>query len=242
MACRCIIIDDEPPAIKVLKKYIETVPALEICGTCNNAFEALNLLTTERVDLMFLDIQMPKLIGTDLLKALPHAPKVIFTTAHKGFAVEAFELEAVDYLLKPISFERFLKAVNKALHINHPFTENPAPTISFVYFRADRKMIKVFLDEILYIECIRDYVIIHMDKERELRVKITLNHVESILPGNQFLRIHRSFIVSIHKITAFTKTDVEIGRIELPIGKSFTKVFLKLTPNNENLPDGVAER
>ncbi|GAA4430726.1 LytTR family DNA-binding domain-containing protein [Pontibacter saemangeumensis] len=242
MACRCIIVDDEPPAIKVLEKYIEMLPQLEICGTCKNAFEALSLLTKERVDLIFLDIHMPKLIGTELLRTLPHPPKVIFTTAHKTFAVEAFELDAVDYLLKPISFERFLKAVNKVLQINHPLPETPSLTPSFVYFRADRKMIKVLLDEILYIESLRDYVVIHMKEARELRVKITLNHVEGMLPDDQFLRIHRSFIASINKITAFTKTDVEIGSTELPIGKSFTSVFIKLTPNNENLPDGVAER
>ena len=114
--------------------------------------------------------------------------------------------------------------------------------ISFVYFRADRKMIKVFLEDILYIESFRDYVIIHMEQARELRVKLSLNHVERMLPGNQFLRIHRSFIVSSNKSTAFTKTDVEIGRTELPIGKSFTQVFRKLSISDASLPDGVAER
>lgn len=242
MACKCIIVDDEPPAIKVLKKYIGSVPQLEITGSCKNAFEALNLLSKEKVDLIFLDIDMPRLNGTQFLRTLSLPPKVIFTTAHKDFAVEAFELEAVDFLLKPISFERFLKAVNKVLHTNYSLTENPTSTSSFVYFRADRKMIKVFLNEILYIESYRDYVIIHLEKVRELRVKLTLNHVEKLLPCNQFLRIHRSFLVSIDKMTAFTKTDVEIGKTELPIGKSFTCLFQKIMPNNSNLPGGVAER
>lgn len=242
MAWRCIIVDDEPPAIKVLKKYIEMIPQLELSGTCKNAFEALNILSKEKIELIFLDINMPKLIGTEFLKTLSYPPKVIFTTAHKDFAVEAFELDAVDYLLKPISFERFLKAINKILQINYPLTETPPSPISFVYFRAERKMIKVFLNELLYIESYRDYVIIHIEKDRELRVKLSLNNVEGLLPANQFLRIHRSFIVSISKITAFTKTDVEIGRTELPIGKSFTGVFQKLTPNICNLPDGVSER
>jgi DNA-binding LytR/AlgR family response regulator len=242
MACRCIIVDDEPPAIKVLQKYIETVPQLEISGTCKNGFEVVNLLSEKRIDLIFLDIHMPKLIGTELVRSLSHPPKVIFTTAHKDFALEAFELDAVDYLLKPISFERFLKAVNKVLQTKHPVADPPAPTTSFVYFRADRKMIKVILDEILYIESYRDYVLIHLDQARELKIKLTLNHVEEMLPANQFLRIHRSFIVPVRKITAFTKTDVEIGRTELPIGKCFTHAFLKLMPNSDNLPDGVAER
>ncbi|MFN4762987.1 LytR/AlgR family response regulator transcription factor [Gillisia sp. Q332] len=242
MACKCIIVDDEPPAIKVLKKYIGNVPQLEITASCKNAFEALDLLSQEKVDLIFLDIDMPRLNGTQFIRTLFLPPKVIFTTAHKDFAIEAFELDAVDYLLKPISFERFLKAVNKVLHTNYSLAEKPTSTSSFVYFRADRKMIKVFLNEILYIESFRDYVVIHMEKARELRVKLTLNHVEKLLPFNQFLRIHRSFLVSIDKITAFTKTDVEIGRTELPIGKSFTCHFQRIMPNNPQLPGGVAER
>lgn len=242
MAYKCIIVDDEPPATKVLEKYIEETPQLTLLGTCKNAFEALDLLRIKKVDLIFLDIHLPKLFGTELLRTLNHPPKVIFTTAHKDFAIEAFELDAVDYLLKPISFERFLKAVNKVLQTNNPVAETPDPMISFVYFRADRKMIKVFLEDILYIESFRDYVIIHMEQARELRVKLSLNHVERMLPGNQFLRIHRSFIVSSNKITAFTKTDVEIGRTELPIGKSFTQVFRKLSISDASLPDGVAER
>lgn len=234
MACKCIIVDDEPPAIRVLKKYIQTIPQLELSASCRNAFEALNHLSQEKVDLIFLDIHMPKLIGTEFLKSLSYPPKIIFTTAHKDFAVEAFELDAVDYLLKPISFERFLKAVNKVIQINYPLPETPASNISFVYFRADRKMVKVFLNEILYIESYRDYVTIHMENSRELRVKLTLNHVEGMLPGNQFLRIHRSYIVSINKISAFTKNDIEIGRTEIPIGKSFTGIFSKLTPNDSS--------
>jgi DNA-binding LytR/AlgR family response regulator len=242
MACKCLIVDDEPPAIKILEKYIKTVPSLEISGTCNNAFEAMNLLIKNRVDLLFLDIQMPQLIGTELLRTLPQPPKVIFTTAHRGFAIEAFELDAVDYLLKPISYERFLKAVNKALQVNYTIAEIQNSGIGFVYLRADRKMIKVFLDHILYVESYRDYVLVHLKKEKLLKVKLTLNNIEKMLPENQFLRIHRSFLVSMNKISAFTKTDVEIGRKELPIGKSYTGAFKKLTPNNLNLPRGVEER
>lgn len=243
MVYKCIIVDDEPPAVKVLKKYIEGVPQLELCTTCKNGFEAINLLREKPIDLMFLDIHMPKLFGTEFLRTLTYPPKVIFTTAHKEFAIEAFELGAVDYLLKPVSFERFLKAINKAFHVDHiPVAETHTPAVSFVYFRADRKMVKVFLEEILYLESLRDYVVIHMKKNKELRVKLTLNHVEKMLPDSQFLRIHRSYIVSIDKITAFTKSDVEIGKIELPIGKSFTGAFCKITPNNSDFPDGVEER
>ncbi|RIA09527.1 LytTR family two component transcriptional regulator [Flavobacteriaceae bacterium MAR_2010_72] len=242
MLCKCIIVDDEPPAIHVLETYIESLPQLEIVGVCKNAFEAINLMNTEKVDLMFLDINMPKLMGTQLMKTLQHPPKVIFTTAHKDYAIEAFDLDAIDYLLKPISFERFLKAVNKFCNIPQAELESVAQNPGFVYFRADRKMVKVFLDDVLYIESFKDYVVIHRSNESPLRIKQTLNSVESVLPKHQFLRIHRSYIVSFNKITAFTKTDVEIGKMELPIGRSYSDVFKQLTPNSQSLPEGVDER
>lgn len=241
MRCKCIIVDDEPPAIKILENYIKAVSQLEIVKTCKNAFEALDVLNNQKIDLMFLDIHMPKLIGTELVKSLTYQPKAIFTTAHKDFAIEAFELDAVDYLLKPFSFERFLKAVNKFSHIAN-FEIAPEDTTSgFLYFRSDRKMVKVFTCDIQYIESFKDYVVIHRDNEPDLRIKQTLNHVENMLPGNLFVRIHRSFVVSAKKITAFTKKDVEIGKVELPIGKSYTEGFRKLIPNNLSLPEGVDE-
>jgi len=239
MAYKCIIVDDEPPAIKVLEKYINSLPQLEIVKSCKNAFEAFNILSNQKIDLIFLDVQMPKLIGTELLKALPYPPKAIFTTAHKDFAIEAFELDAIDYLLKPISFERFLKAVNKFCHIKNNGMDAIDQTSGFLYLRFDRKMVKIFLNDILYLESFKDYVVIHRDHEPELRIKQTLNSMENMLPQHLFLRIHRSFIVSVNKITAFTKNDVEIGKIELPIGKSYSHAFNELSPDNLNLPEGV---
>ncbi|MBX2964058.1 MAG: response regulator transcription factor [Cyclobacteriaceae bacterium] len=241
MRHKCIIVDDEPPAIKILERYIDSVPQLEIVKSCKNAFEALNVLSSKRIDLMFLDIHMPKLIGTELLKTLPYQPKTIFTTAHKDFALEAFELDAVDYLLKPISFERFLKAVNKFCHVSGFESRPEEQSPGFLYFRSDRKMVKVFLDNIVYAESFKDYVVIHRENEPELRIKQTLNNVENMLPDNQFVRIHRSFIVAAKKITAFTKKDVEIGKIELPIGKRYIEGFRKLVPDNLSLPEGVDE-
>lgn len=237
MKYKCIIVDDEPPAIKILKNYIETLEHLEIVGTCNNAFQATDMLTKEKIDLMFLDINMPKLMGTQLLKTLQHPPKVICTTAHKDYAVEAFELDAVDYLLKPVSFERFLKAVNKFSQFsNSEAVEVNISGPAFLYFRSDRKMVKVFLDDINYIESYKDYVIIHRQNDEALKVKYAISSVENMLPQNSFLRIHRSFIVSIQKVTAFTNNDVEIGKKELPIGRSYTDVFRKLTHNNTLIP------
>ena len=230
MKYNCIIVDDEPHAIKILESYIRSTDQLKIVGTCSNAFRAINILNNEKVDLIFLDINMPKLLGTQLLKTLQYPPKVIFTTAHKDYAIEAFELDAIDYLLKPISFERFLKAVNKFCHTT---TVEVAPANhgpGFLYFRADRKMVKVFLKDIFYIESYKDYIIIHK-KTDVVKVKLTISAVEKMLPQNLFLRIHRSFLVAIHQVTAYTKYDVEIGKIELPIGRSFSSVIQKLTDN-----------
>ncbi|SDB50518.1 two component transcriptional regulator, LytTR family [Flavobacteriaceae bacterium MAR_2010_188] len=239
MQYNCLIVDDEPPAIKILESYVESVPQLNVVKTCHNAFEALNVLNQEKIDLMFLDIHMPKLIGTDLLKTLPFPPKVIFTTAHKDFALEAFDLDAIDYLLKPVSFERFLKAVNKFTSLTHIEIDSIVQAPGFVYFRADRKMIKVFLDDILYIESLKDYIVVHRKNNPDLKIKQTLTSVENMLPHNLFLRIHRSFIVSSNKVTAYTKNDVEIGKIELPIGRNHQEVFKKLAPSQSSFPDDV---
>ena len=234
MVYRCIIVDDEPPAIKVLQKYIESCPQLEIVGSCTNAFEALTFLNSDKIDLMFLDINMPKLMGTDLLKTLHYPPKVIFTTAHKDYAIEAFELDAIDYLLKPISFERFLKAVNRFCQLNSPLTDSSTDDLGFLYFRADRKMIKVWIDDILYIESFKDYIVIHRSDSPDLKVKQTISSVERLLPSNLFVRIHRSYIVAINKITAYTKNDVEIGRVELPFGSNYSETVSRLTGNNSD--------
>ena len=228
---QCLIVDDEPPAINILKNYIEALDYLEIIGTCNNALRAIEILNSRKVDLMFLDINMPKLLGTQLLKSIQHPPEVIFTTAHKDYAIEAFELDAIDYLLKPVSFERFMKAVNKFCQINTIKSDTYSASPGFLYFRADRRMVKVFLKDITYIESYKDYVVIHRQNDENLKVKYAISSVENMLPQNLFLRIHRSFIVSVKKVTAFTNNDVEIGKRELPIGKSYADVFKKLTGN-----------
>ena len=233
MRHKCIIVDDEPPAIKVIKKYIDSVSQLELVGTCNNAFQTMELLSNQKVELIFLDIHMPKLMGTEMLRTLQHAPKVIFTTAHKDFAIEAFELDAIDYLLKPISFERFLKAVNKYCHVANVETALTENSSGFLYFRSDRKMVKVLLDEITFIESFKDYIIIHRQNNEDIKVKQTLSSVEKMLPQKMFERIHRSYIVSIKKVTAFTNSDVEIGKTELPIGRSYLEVYNRLNIDNE---------
>lgn len=235
MYCRCLIVDDEPPAVRVLKKYIESLENLELAGSCKNALEAMTLLNTEKIDLLFLDVNMPKLLGTQLVKSLANPPKVIFTSAHKEYAHEAFDLDAVDYLLKPISYERFLKAVNKFCQLSHTALETLPSDQGFVYFRSDRKMIKVYLDEIMYIESLKDYIVIHRLNKPDIRVKQTLSSVEELLPDNQFLRIHRSYIIALSKVTAFSKFEVEINNVELPFGKNYADTALRLTRLNQDV-------
>src|SRR6187401_1548989 len=158
----CLLVDDEPPALEILNHYISETPLLEVVKECHHAMAAFEFLQQHRVDLIFLDVQMPRLLGTELLRSLPHAPKVIFTTAYRDYAVEGFELGAVDYLLKPYSFDRFLRAVHKVLDLeqrNHQPTNISASTSDrFLYVRADRKMVKVMVDDIRYIESLKDYI------------------------------------------------------------------------------------
>jgi len=229
---KCLIVDDEPPAARVLRNYIESLDYLEVAGTCSNAFEAIEMLNSMKVDLMFLDISIPKMLGTQMVRTIRTTPRVIFITGHRDYAAEAFELDAVDYLMKPVSFERFMKAVNKFRQVCTPDPELNDHSPGFLYFRTERKMVKVFLDDITYIESFRDYIIIHRQTAADLKVKCGISSVESMLPHNRFLRIHRSFIVSVPKVTAFTTNDVEIGTRELPIGRSYHEVHEKLTSGN----------
>lgn len=224
----CLAVDDEPLALSVLEKYIGSVANLELVGSCQNAVQALELLQQYKVDLIFLDIQMPQIMGTDFIRTLKKSPKIIFTTAFRKYAVEGFELDAVDYLLKPISFERFLKAVNKVLQTNldapdsmyrlNETVSESAP--SHLYFRVDRKMVKVFLHDILYIEGFSDYVKI-ITSSKTLITKQLISTLEETLPKEIFIRIHRSFIISINKINSYNADSITIGNAELPIGRLF---------------------
>lgn len=225
---KCLVIDDELPAREILKSHIAGVEALELCGTCSNAVEAVSFLKDSRVDLLFLDIQMPHLLGTNFVRTLRNPPKVIFTTAYRKYAVEGFELDAVDFLLKPISFERFLKGVNKILQVNLqgvPDVTPPAgsqlePAQPFLYFRANRKMVKVLFDEILYIEGLNDYIKI-ITTTKAIVTKHLMASLEEMLPSKEFVRIHKSFIVAIGKIESFNADSVEIEKREIPIGRLF---------------------
>jgi len=213
------------------------VEQLEVVATCKSAFQAMEVMKTERIDLIFLDIQMPDLSGTSFLRTLQHPPKVIFMTAYKEFAAEAFDLNAVDYLLKPMSSERFFKAVNKVIDNGMPHEEEREiyTERECLYLKANRKVVKIFLDEITYIESAKDYIKIYRQMATPLMVKHSLTALATRLPRNLFVRVHRSFIVSINRITAFTNYDIEIGKIEIPIGRQYLGQWKRLSKTTKAL-------
>jgi two-component system, LytTR family, response regulator len=234
MRIKCLIVDDEPLAREVLKRYIEQMPVLELMGECGNAIHANTLLQQQEIDLVFLDIRMPQLNGTDFLKMLKSPPKVIFTTAYSEYALEGYELDVIDYLMKPIRFDRFFKAVNKAFPSEgkKQFVEETVGTEqskneSFVYFRADRKMVKILLSDILYVESMKDYVKVFAHNNTII-TKQSISSVETMLPENKFVRVHRSYIVSLDKIKTFTNELIEVGDTEIPIGKLYRFNVIKL--------------
>jgi DNA-binding LytR/AlgR family response regulator len=224
----CLVVDDEPPALEVLKKYIESIPTLQLAGICSNAVEALSIIRERSIDLIFLDIQMPQILGTDFIRTLTNPPKIIFTTAYRKYAVEGFDLDAVDYLLKPISFERFLKAVNKIMktslqqgNLPEGLADNGKDTLNtFIHFRADRKILKVALDDIVYIESLKDYIRV-VTKNKTILTKYSISSLEESLPVHAFIRIHRSYIIAINKIDFYTHELVGIGKQELPISRMY---------------------
>jgi len=216
----CIIVEDEPLAAEVVKDYILQIPFLQLKGICTDALYAMELLQKEKIDLMFLDIQMPQLLGTDLLRTLNNPPKVIFTTAYREFAIEGFELNAVDYLLKPISFERFLKAVNKVMDIKLPQQMQQETQDPYLYFRSDRKMHKVAMDDIIFIESLKDYIKV-VTKSKTIITKQSISSIEERLPKSSFIRIHRSFIVSLSKVQSYSPELIAIGNEELPVSRMY---------------------
>jgi len=227
MQYRCIIVDDEPLAIEVIKTHADNMGIFKIMGECNNAIEAFQILTSEKIDLMFLDIQMPGIKGTDFLKNLVNPPKVILTTAYRDYAYEGYELNVVDYLLKPIPYDRFIRAVDKFLQIESRKTGDSANE-KFIYLNINKKVHKILIDEIVYVESIKDYLSIHT-LSGDLVAKHTISAFELLLPENEFVRIHRSFIVSIGKIKRFNYQSIEIEKKELPIGPNYqASVFEKL--------------
>ncbi len=241
MKLKCIIVDDEPLAIEVIESYLARIEGVEIVATCNNAVMAFEILQKQSIDLMFLDIQMPKLTGIDFLKTLKKAPKVIFTTAYRDYAIESYDLDVVDYLLKPISFDRFLKAIGRVYQREpdyNGFASNGnaigTETNGHIYLKADKKMVKILLGEILYIESLKDYVRVKTP-HKEVISHQKISYLEEKLPEELFLRIHRSFIVSLNKVEAYSASSIEIPGKELPIGRNYKNQVLAVLGRQNNL-------
>lgn len=233
----CLIVDDEELARTLLENYISRLPYLKLVGKCSNPIEALQLLQHQSVDLIFLDIQMPEMIGTDFLKSLSHKPMVIFTTAYTEYALESYELNVVDYLLKPFPFERFLKAVNKAsdlskLKSNIESTsiissEDAATEKNYILVKSGYKVHRIYHTDILYIQSMREYVAYHTPTGRILSLG-SLKQLEVDLPQDQFLRIHKSYIISKAKASILEGNMIYIGKEKIPIGASYRQEVLKL--------------
>lgn len=231
---RCLLIDDEPLALDVLRTYISSTTMLEVAGECSHAVAAFEVLQTQKIDLIFLDVNLPMLSGIEFLRALPEPPAVIITSAHKDFAVDGFEIGIVDYLLKPFSFERFMRAVYRALSMEsngHESTSHAQSSERFIYVRADRKMIKVILKDVLYIESLKDYARIFLT-DGQVITKQKISALEAMLPDSTFLRIHRSFIINASRISSFSSSSVFINKIELPVGPLFKNETMKRLTGN----------
>jgi len=226
----CIIVDDEPVARDILKSHLQKVDAVNVVATCKNAIEAFNEISSNQINLIFLDINMPEISGLSFAKSINKNIKVIFTTAYREYAIEGFDIQAVDYLLKPISFERLLQSVNKYLGENSSESiENTVEIIQeksdFIFVRSDRKMIKINFSDINYVESFSDYIKIYV-ADKTIVTRETITNIEAKLPQKDFLRIHRSYIVSISKIESFTNEFIEVKKKAIPISRSYKKDVL----------------
>lgn len=229
---RCIIVDDEPVARDILESHLSKIDTIEIVKSCKNATEAFNAVSLHSVDLIFLDINMPGISGLDFAKSINQHIKIIFTTAYREYAVDGFNLQAVDYLLKPISFERLLQGVHKYLGeniVSEPIVQTPIiPEKShFIFVRSERKMVKINFEDIVYIESLSDYIKIHL-KDHTVVTRETISNIEAKLPQQEFVRVHRSFIVSIDKITSYTNEFIEISNKAIPISRSYKTNVLSM--------------
>lgn len=228
MKIKCLLIDDEPIAREILESYIEKAGYLEVKGMYGSAIEAFEYLQTHPVELIFLDIQMPEMSGLQFLKTLSNPPKVILTTAYREYAVDSYELNVIDYLVKPISFDRFMKAIGKVVAHNNTSTLKSNLALEerpFIFLKGERKLIRVYLDEIIYLESQRDYVLI-VTTSTNVKTRHTLQYFEELLPQNQFIRIHRSFMIAVSKIQSISENRIEAGGKELTIGGNYKQAIL----------------
>ncbi|MEQ9266557.1 MAG: LytTR family DNA-binding domain-containing protein [Balneolaceae bacterium] len=236
MKLKCLIVDDEALAQNIIERYIEQVNELTLVAKCIDAVGAINSLNEGSIDLIFLDIEMPKLDGLSFLKTLKNPPKIILTTAYRKYAIEGFELDVVDYLLKPISFERFIKSVNKVINLKS-LEENVNPSskdveADYIYLRADNKMIQIPFEDILYIQSLSNYVRIFRNGRSIISYQ-KLSHLEKVLPSSRFIRVHRSYIVPLHRISSYTNSYLEIGEEEIPLGGQYKDKVIEVLKSFE---------
>ncbi len=231
---KCIVVDDEPLARELMEDNIKKVPYLEWAGSCSNPLEALEILNRQKIDLVFLDIQMPGINGIQFLQTLNQRVLVIFVTAYEKFAIEGYNLDVVDYLLKPVAFDRLLKATNKAYEL---FTLRAKPTPQeFFFVHSDYNLVKISFADILYVEGLKDYVKIHLlSSQRPVITRMSMKSLEELLPGRKFVRVHKSFIISIEKIISIRKGRVKIGVSEVPISDSYSEKFYQMIGKPDSL-------
>jgi len=229
MKIKCIAIDDEPLALKQISSYIEKTPFLEAVALCHNAFDAMKFLANNEVDLMFVDINMPDLNGMDFVKSLIQKPQIIFTTAYSEYAIEGFQVDALDYILKPISYSSFLKSANKAntwFELNHKQTESIQTTQDSLFVKSEYKMVRIFLSEIKYIESSNEYIQIHLVNDEPVTTLIRLKVMEEQLPKDKFMRVHRSFIVNLDRIKVIERNRIVFDHnVYIPVGEQYKESF-----------------
>ncbi|MBW1298205.1 LytR/AlgR family response regulator transcription factor [Aquimarina litoralis] len=224
MKVRCLLVDDEPLAIRLLENHISKIESLEVVATCNNAMKAMEILKQQQIDVLFLDIKMPNITGLEFLKTLKTKPKTIITTAYREYALDGYDLDILDYLLKPITFERFFRAIERYFRNEQtmPISVQLNETASeeALLIKSGNKYHKINMDEVIYVESLRDYIKIYTES-KEIQTKYKISEFELRLKESMFLRVHRSFIINTDKITAYTQHDIELGTIEIPIGVSY---------------------
>jgi two-component system, LytTR family, response regulator len=227
MNLRCLIVDDEPLALDLLEGYVLKTPSLSLAGRCSSAFQVMEMLGNTEVDLMFLDIQMPGLTGLELIRSLPNPPKVIFTTAFEQYALEGFKVDALDYLLKPISYPEFLNAVNKAKRWFELEDKPVAPAArNSIFVKSDYKLVQIEFKNILYIEGLKDYVKFYLEgNEKPVLSLMSMKSLEENLPGDRFMRVHRSFIVNLDKIKTIERNRIVFGKEYIPVSDNYKDKF-----------------
>ena len=238
---KCLVIDDEEIAIKLLEDHISRIPFLQLVGTSTNPLEALISINKNPVDLIFLDIQMPQLNGVQFMQLLQNRAMVVITSAYHEYAIEGFEHNVVDYLLKPISYERFLRALEKAYNLKNPASPIATPpnvhpvSGGYIFIKVDNKTARVELDDILYVEGFKNYVSIFTETQRYITLQ-TMKQIEELLPPNRFVRVHKSYIIALDKIDTIERHTITINKQAIPIGTTYTDPFFKLLEIKKNKP------